>query len=1706
MKRNRICYSLSLILVFCRCFVFGAMAEELPENVPELTLNTEATATIAEEGGRAWFRFVPAETGTYAFYSLSDRDTYGYLYTSGENGLNEVACDDDGGTGNNFQIKSSLTAGTEYYLAARFYNGDVTGSFPVKIEVFTGLVVSRVGDSTIYAEGGDTVTLAVEATSQEGTVTYQWMTVDKNGLWTAIEGQTSASCSVTAAYGNNKYICYVTDGVTTETADFSINGETNLTVSAVSATSFTVNPDGSVRMEVQASSDSGQITYEWIKAWTDSAGKYNEQVLRGENDPACTVNHITQSMTVQCRVTSEPGTVSQDFYINISAPITVEAVGEEQRTVVQGGSETMSVTATSAAQTLSYQWYYNNQFTGNNILIDGATGDTYTAENIREETIYTCIVRNEYGETQSKTFLVSIQGDFSAYPTQTELSASPEGPFTIGIYASGNEGDEFTYQWYGPVQTRNDPAQPIAGETGNTLEVEHATAAGYYFCRVTNSGGIEKDVWTHVTILNDLCFSGSTSETEYWNVGDEVIISAEATAATGDITYQWYLQDEKNYGIEYAHMIEGATDPTYTVPGPQKDYYVYVCAATDIYGNTVFAERGVCFSGALSIQTVGENTVSTEPGGSANFAVSATGDGEMTYQWYARTYTNGAWGGYQAIPGAIQDSYTFENAQNETELLCMVRTPFTHDTREFHIYIETGFNLLPISSTDQYADLNATVTLETEPSGTYLAEGVSYQWYKKVSDAYGHEEYINIPGATSSSYTTEPVIGKEYYRCSALDAYSNSSDVVFEISVNNNFSASASGSSEVSVEAGQTATLEVTATADTGSFHYQWYEYIQDEYGDENIRINQATGASYTTEAINENRRYYCYVTDDYNNGEDVWFRVTVDSGLTAEADGSDELSIASGSTATLKVSASVNAGSIYYQWYEECYHEEGYWTREEIPDATKETYTTGAMNRSGCFYCIVTDSYGNSEEIEFSIEIENHLEATADGTTASYKYITIQPEESVPMKVNVSADDMTGVTYQWYGGAWDGENYYNWGNSPISGGTGDSMTAANVSTLSMYRCVISDNYGNSEYVSFYIYIDNQLRAEIAEGSTLSVLPDAKATLTVTASCAKGSLTYQWYHFAGEGSGLIPGSASATLTTEAVTQRSEYYCKVSDEYGNSRGVYFTVRIDNRLKVFPMQEEISVPAGEDAALEVQAICSKGALTYEWFVDYTKDETATGPVYTLANVTEPVNVNCRVHDSYENTQSAWFYLSVENHLTATYTATANGNPIQVLHEEDDENGEEEYITIHPGDQVTITCNASCDEGEDELTYIWVDGNHGEPLGSDSNTLILPEIQSGYVLCEISDKYGNRLRPFLSIRVDNNFSIVRNGTMFREAQEGSSISLSVTVTKTTGDIRITWYGPEGYMDDENTDTVTVTVSGDTIYTCQAEDDYGNMDTVEFYVTTQSQAPETLQLNREKTVSLQGSIRKRYIFTPSESGSYTLFSSGSSDPFVTLYAGDNEIDHKDDNGDDCNFRLTAELEAGTQYTFVVGDWDYESAGFTMTLVKGSEEPIIDIEGGYVLRPGQTARLPIKLPATVNVTSSNPAVISADGTTITAHQEGRARITATPSDSNYEIRYEFQVKSGQIINVPANLTAIESEAFAEDESIRFVNLSSSTKAVGTFAFDNSGLIQIVVPAADTRIAVSAFYGTRPTILCPENSLAEQIAIRYGYPFLYIIP
>ena len=125
-------------LVFFGCLSFHATAvditivEEKEENsCSDIHLGETATVNVENGGDKVYFRFVPDNSMRISFSAASDYYTFGILFDKDYEVLDS---NDDGGVGLNFNIRYYVEAGEEYYFSAGYYDGEVTGSFNVKLE------------------------------------------------------------------------------------------------------------------------------------------------------------------------------------------------------------------------------------------------------------------------------------------------------------------------------------------------------------------------------------------------------------------------------------------------------------------------------------------------------------------------------------------------------------------------------------------------------------------------------------------------------------------------------------------------------------------------------------------------------------------------------------------------------------------------------------------------------------------------------------------------------------------------------------------------------------------------------------------------------------------------------------------------------------------------------------------------------------------------------------------------------------------------------------------------------------------------------------------------------------------------------------------------------------------------------------------------------------------------------------------------------------------------------------------------------------------------------------------------------------------------------------------------------------------------------------------------------------------------------------
>ncbi|MFR9207083.1 MAG: VWA domain-containing protein [Lachnospiraceae bacterium] len=278
------------------------------------------------------------------------------------------------------------------------------------------------------------------------------------------------------------------------------------------------------------------------------------------------------------------------FGVPIAPAITEDL--SEKLDIPIGEELKLSVKATVEAGTISsYQWYKGDS------AIEGATSKTFTVPKAEVEdsgNYYVKITSSTNATVSSKICSVTVAGADAPFLT-TDLTDSlsvlqnQEAKFTVE--ASAVYSDGFTYQWYKRVDGVD---TLIEGAQANIYTISSAQASdeGEYFVRVNNKFGSTVNYTDSMLCTLDVITSPYapiiTAQPEDVKVDGEessFTLFVEATGQGGELSYQWYKDNEK---------IEGATEASYTKEhlDPQRDsgsYYVEV--TNTVEGEGAFAVK-----------------------------------------------------------------------------------------------------------------------------------------------------------------------------------------------------------------------------------------------------------------------------------------------------------------------------------------------------------------------------------------------------------------------------------------------------------------------------------------------------------------------------------------------------------------------------------------------------------------------------------------------------------------------------------------------------------------------------------------------------------------------------------------------------------------------------------------------------------------------------------------------------------------------------------------------------------------------------------------------------------------------------------------------------------------------------------------------------------------------------------------------------------
>ena len=729
------------------------------------------------------------------------------------------------------------------------------------------------------------------------------------------------------------------------------------------------------------------------------------------------------------------------------------------------------------------------------------------------------------------------------------------------------------------------------------------------------------------------------------------------------------------------------------------------------------------------------------------------------------------------MEGEKESVFTIDAIQKNARFFCRVRDDFGNEKHcYFTIYVDNGLEILETSEAAPTVEFGQTTQLSVTAKAK--TGELTYAWYKDGNI---------IEGANESVYTTEAIEKFTGYYCQVTDIYGNTQTAGFSVSVDNRLEIVSTSESEPIVAYGQTTELSVTAKANTGELTYEWYK---DGNG-----IEGANGSVYKTEPIECYTTYQCHVTDVFGNTTSAWFYVFVDNGLEIVETSEPNPRVEYGQTTELSVTARANTGELTYEWYKE---------GTKIEGAEEPVYTTEAIECYTTYQCDVIDSFGNVQTVWFNVSVDTGLQILGD----PYIEKEVEYGESVELSVKATVD-IGEITYTWY----DQDGMM------IENASGNTCVISSVSKSGEANCLVSDQYGNTITVLFWLFVDT-LEVDYDRMETyVNLAPGEEAVLTVYASTKTGNdLSYSWSYWDNETGDYIKleGKEASLTTTAIYKSETIYYCTVSDGVDSSV-IEFWIHLHNMSIQY--DDAVYVVPGDRVTLSVDIDVKVGSASCRWDRYDSENGWWIENIGTDSSEFEftfekEEEYRCVIFDEYGNVEEAYFNVYELNGLVLEY---------------------DQYYELAPGDDITLSVSAVTKNPP--VSYQWYylqhneDGDRYELIeGETSSTLSLINVQeSGEYKCEAWDKNGDFAEADISIWVNSGLELEYDSSMIF-AMPGEEVTVSVeAVSGVTSPDQITyqWYwenrqGEKTILTGETFNTLTFTAECTGSYYCEVNDSY--------------------------------------------------------------------------------------------------------------------------------------------------------------------------------------------------------------------------------------------------------------------------------------------
>lgn len=313
-------------------------------------------------------------------------------------------------------------------------------------------------NQAIYVDPDSSVRLSVEATTEEGTLTYAWYDADQYKSYYPEQNilGTSAVLEIPNVTKSTKYMCIVSNGYDTETVYRGVVLTNGFSVKG--GGEKWILPGESTELSVEAHSGAGEITYEWNKEYIYDEEDDEDDVEDAE-ESSITVNKPGK---YTCEVSDGVSSKFVRFLVEMNDGFEVINDGETVKvksgykskimntiSVKTGEVITLQSGARSTYGKLTYEWYKNGKrLEGENTaeLVTTAITESEKGD------LYACFIENK---TEVSQKAIEIQWYVNTKEKKAELTVeapehvavSEDGKATLSVNVRNAASEHLTYCW-----------------------------------------------------------------------------------------------------------------------------------------------------------------------------------------------------------------------------------------------------------------------------------------------------------------------------------------------------------------------------------------------------------------------------------------------------------------------------------------------------------------------------------------------------------------------------------------------------------------------------------------------------------------------------------------------------------------------------------------------------------------------------------------------------------------------------------------------------------------------------------------------------------------------------------------------------------------------------------------------------------------------------------------------------------------------------------------------------------------------------------------------------------------------------------------------------------------------------------------------------------------------------------------------------------